>query len=59
MRQTCAARLQAVLPALDQRPVEVWALDERRFGLQTIRRRRRTARGTKPVGSIQHRCENF
>ncbi len=34
-------------------------MDESRFGLQTIRRRRLTARGTKPVGTIQHRFENF
>jgi transposase len=34
-------------------------MDESRLGLQTIRRRRLTARGTKPVGTIQHRCENF
>jgi transposase len=48
-----------VLPTPAQRPVEVWAMDESRFGLQTIRRRRLTARGTKPVGTIQHRFENF
>ncbi len=34
-------------------------MDESRFGLQTIRRRRLTARGTKPVGMLQHRFENF
>jgi transposase len=48
-----------VVPAAPQRPVTVWAMDESRFGLQTIRRRRITARGTKPVGSFQHRFENF
>ena len=40
-------------------PVEVWAMDESRFGLHTIRRRRLTAYGTKPVGPFQHRFENF
>jgi transposase len=39
--------------------VKVWAMDERRFGLQTIRRRCITARGTKPVGLIQHRFDTF
>lgn len=52
-------RLQAVLPAHPSRPVKVWAFDESRFGLQTIRRRRITARGVKPVGRYQHRFENF
>jgi transposase len=40
-------------------PVAVWAMDESRLGLQTVRRRRLTARGTKPVGTCQHRFENF
>lgn len=34
-------------------------MDESRLGLQTIHRRRLTARGTKPLGSQQHRFENF
>jgi transposase len=34
-------------------------MDESRLGLQTIRRRRLTARGTKPVGVQQHRFETF
>jgi transposase len=34
-------------------------MDECRVGLQTVRRRRLTARGTKPVGTCQHRFENF
>ncbi len=33
-------------------------MDESRLGLQTIRRRRRTARGTKPVGTTQHQFQN-
>jgi len=37
----------------------MWAMDESRLGLQTIRRRRLTARGTKPVGTQQHRFDNF
>ncbi len=34
-------------------------MDESRLGLQTVRRRRLTARGTKPVGVHQQRFENF
>jgi hypothetical protein len=40
-------------------PLKVWAMDESRLGLQTVKRRRLTARGTKPVGRQQHRFENF
>jgi transposase len=32
----------------------VFSQDESRFGLLTIRRRRLTARGVQPVGSVQH-----
>lgn len=39
--------------------LHLWAMDESRFGLQTITRRRLTLRGVKPVGSYQHRYENF
>jgi len=34
-------------------------MDESRLGLQTIRRRRITARGTQPVGTYQHAFMNF
>lgn len=34
-------------------------MDESRLGLQTIRRRRITARGTQPVGIYQHAFTNF
>ena len=40
-------------------PLEVWAMDESRFGLQTVRRRRLTVRGVKPIGRNQHAYENF
>ncbi len=33
--------------------------DESRWGLRTIRRRRITARGVKPVGTVQHRDATF
>jgi hypothetical protein len=58
-RQTFRERVQAVVPACAAQPVEVWAMDESRLGLQTVRRRRLTARGTKPVGTCQHRFANF
>jgi len=34
-------------------------MDESRLGLQTVRRRRITARGIKPIGQQQHGFENF
>ncbi len=40
-------------------PIEVWAMDESRFGLQTLRRRRITLRGVKPIGRYQHEFANF
>jgi len=40
-------------------PLEVWAMDESRFGLQTIRRRRITLAGIKPIGRYQHAFANF
>jgi hypothetical protein len=52
-----AAGTTAATPA--PLPVAIWAMDESRLGLQTVRRRRLTARGTKPVGPYQHRFENF
>jgi len=38
--------------------VKVWAVTERRVGLQTVRRRL-TTRGTTPIGRHQHCFENF
>lgn len=39
--------------------MRVFSQDESRFGLLTIRRRRLTARGVQPVGTIQHQFEWF
>jgi transposase len=39
--------------------VRVFSQDESRFGLLTIRRRRRTARGVQPIGAVQHDFEWF
>lgn len=55
-QQVQALAPQAVLMA---QPLELWAMDESRCGLQTITRRRLTLRGVKPVGTYQHRYENF
>ena len=55
---TFPERLAAKLPVEREKPVEVWAYDESRLGLHTIRRRRITARGTKPVGQLQQRFAN-
>lgn len=52
-------RLRAAIPPDNTRPIKVFAQDESRFGLHTIRRRRLTARGIQPVGSTQHDFENF
>jgi transposase len=40
-------------------PLKLWVMDESRFGLQTVQRRRITLPGVKPVGAYQHRFENF
>jgi transposase len=58
-KQECAARIQAAIPQINQRPITIWASDESRFGLHTVRRRRITARGTKPIGIHQHEFKNF
>ncbi len=39
--------------------VRVFAQDESRFGLLTVRRRRLTARGVQPIGTIQHTFQSF
>ena len=57
-RETFPERLAAKLPTERSKPVEFWAYDESRLGLHTIRRRRITARGTKPVGQLQQRFSN-
>ena len=58
---TLAEQVAALCPtsAQPERPVEVWAMDESRFGLQTVRRRRLTLRGVKPIGRYQHAFANF
>jgi transposase len=58
-QETLADQIQACIPPDNERPVEVVYHDESRWGLRTIRRRRITARGVKPVGTIQHRYANF
>jgi putative transposase len=50
----CQEQLQRAIPLANTRPLRVFSQDESRFGLLTIRRRRLTARGVQPVGSVQH-----
>jgi hypothetical protein len=45
-------QLQRALPSTNTRPVRVCSPDERRVGLLTVRRRRLTARGVRPGGSV-------
>jgi transposase len=59
LQATCGARLREVIPPANTRPVRVFSQDESRFGLLTIRRRRLTARGVQPIGSVQHIFEWF
>lgn len=51
--------MRAVCRTTDQRPGTVFAQDESRIGLLTIRRRRLTARGVQPVGLIQPTFQSF
>jgi transposase len=51
---TCQAQLQQAIPSANTQPVRVFSQDESRFGLLTVRRRRLTARGVQPIGSVQH-----
>ena len=46
------------IPGTTTLPIQVFAHDESRVGLQTIRRRRITARGIKPQGAVQHDYAN-
>lgn len=51
-------RLLNAIPPSNHLPVQVFAHDESRMGLQTIRRRRITAKGVKPIGTLQHDYAN-
>jgi len=51
---TCQERLERIIPPDNARPVCVFSQDESRFGLLTVRRRRLTACGVQPVGTVQH-----
>ncbi len=46
--------MRAAIPPDNTRPIKVFSQDESRCGLLTIRRRRLTARGVQPLGTIQH-----
>lgn len=53
--QTVAQQPEAAEPL----PVELWVMDESRFGLHTLRARRLTLRGVKPIGCYQFEFHNF
>ena len=48
-----------MLPPPAERPVRLLCLDERRFGLLPVQRRRLPLTGVKPLGAVQYRVENF
>ena len=56
---TGTAHLRQALPDDNTRPIKVFAQDESRFGLLTVRRRRLTARGVQLVGTVQHQFQSF
>lgn len=45
------------MPSEKKRPIRVFSQDEARCGLLTVRRRRLTARGVQPLGTVQHSFE--
>jgi hypothetical protein len=51
--------LRQAIPDNTSCPIYVFAQDESRFGLLTVRRRRLTARGVQPVGLNQHQFQRF
>lgn len=57
-RETLPQQVQALIPAATNQSIRLWASDESRFGLHTIRGRLITARGVKPIAPHQHRFEN-
>jgi hypothetical protein len=57
-RATGVEQVRAAVPVTNSRPLRLWSQDERRWGLMTVRRRRITRRGVKPVGCIQHQYAN-
>jgi transposase len=60
--QRLGEELTALRQQLKQRseskPIQLWTMDESRFGLKTLRRRRLTLKGCKPVMPIQDQFEN-
>jgi DDE superfamily endonuclease len=61
MAQEVAEVQRTVQAKNPSKPVvfKLWFMDESRFGLKTVRRRRITARGVKPVMRIQDEYENL
>jgi hypothetical protein len=57
-RQEVTHLVHAAIPVTNTLPVQLHVQDESRWGFMTIRRRRITARGIKPVGLTQHDYAN-
>lgn len=55
----CLERLHTTRAETHHQVVKVFAQDESRFGLLTVRRRRLTARGVQPIGTVQHTFQSF
>jgi hypothetical protein len=51
--------LKTIAQKRADRPVRVWVQDESRVGLLPMIRRRITARGVKPIQSVQHVFDNY
>jgi hypothetical protein len=51
---TCQEPFHSVIPPENTRPVRVCSADESRGGVVTVPRRRLTACGVQPVGTVQH-----
>jgi hypothetical protein len=51
---TCQEQFQSVIPPEHTRPVRGFSADESRCGVLTVHRRRLTACGVRPVGTVQH-----
>jgi hypothetical protein len=54
LQATCLAPRPAGIPPEHPRPVRVFSQDARRVGGLTVRRRRLTAVGVQPVGTVPH-----
>lgn len=57
-RNTLVEQVRQVVPPTNCRPLRIWSQNASRWDLMTVRRRRVTIRGVKPVGRIHHQDAN-